>query len=359
MSVTDEPGPIMAFESASDAEAAPSIALPRRGKSLGDSWWTTGMLAAALLVVCGLVGMVSFGIGMQGPPGEEAPGWIEGFYAFVGAVYHRMLLPILIGVFAGGLILERWLPARPQTHGNLGLNILFGGLVVLFIAATGPVTAMIAESFFAWTGWGPVFNLHFNPDHHVLLALAAMLVSALVIDFFFYWFHRWEHANEFLWQAHLLHHTDTELNVTSTNRTHFFEHFLTPVFMATPLTLLFALPRSDIMIISLIPVAWTHFVHSNVRAGFGRFWWLLSSPQYHRIHHSIRPEHQNKNFAVWFPIWDFLFGTAFAARTDEYPETGVEGIEVSTFSDALALPCVQWYRMAKHAFGGRSAPLSG
>ena len=79
-------------------------------------------------------------------------------------------------------------------------------------------------------------------------------------------------------------------------------------------------------------------MHANVRVGFGRFWWLLSSPQYHRIHHSIRGEHRNKNFAVWFPLYDVMFGTAWRPRPGEFPETGIDGIEVSNMSDAFMLP---------------------
>jgi sterol desaturase/sphingolipid hydroxylase (fatty acid hydroxylase superfamily) len=85
--------------------------------------------------------------------------------------------------------------------------------------------------------------------------------------------------------------------------------------------------------------------------GFGRLWWLLSSPQYHRIHHSILPEHQNRNFAVWFPVWDILFRTAYAPRPGEYPPTGVDGVEVSTFLDALMLPFARWAAVGRRAMG--------
>jgi len=57
---------------------------------------------------------------------------------------------------------------------------------------------------------------------------------------------------------------------------------------------------------------------------FGLLWWMLSSPQYHRIHHSLEPQHINKNFAVWFPVWDILVGTAYRPRRGEYPATGLQ-----------------------------------
>jgi sterol desaturase/sphingolipid hydroxylase (fatty acid hydroxylase superfamily) len=48
----------------------------------------------------------------------------------------------------------------------------------------------------------------------------------------------------------------------------------------------------------------------------------LVTPQSHRIHHSIEPEHQDKNFGSLFSIWDFMFGTQVTAWRD-YPETGI------------------------------------
>ena len=52
----------------------------------------------------------------------------------------------------------------------------------------------------------------------------------------------------------------------------------------------------------------------------------LCYPQYHRIHHSIEPRHQDKNFGVLLTVWDRLFGT-MNRNYDEYPATGVIGLE--------------------------------
>jgi sterol desaturase/sphingolipid hydroxylase (fatty acid hydroxylase superfamily) len=55
-------------------------------------------------------------------------------------------------------------------------------------------------------------------------------------------------------------------------------------------------------------------MHANVRWDFGRLWWLIASPAFHRLHHSRLLEHRDRNFAV-FPIWDLLFGTALRPTT--------------------------------------------
>jgi len=78
--------------------------------------------------------------------------------------------------------------------------------------------------------------------------------------------------------------------------------------------------------------------HANCRVSFGP--WLdrlLVSPQYHRLHHRIGLGHESAgagslgghNFAVLFPLWDLLAGSArFDGRyeatgiRDQLPEAG-------------------------------------
>jgi sterol desaturase/sphingolipid hydroxylase (fatty acid hydroxylase superfamily) len=70
--------------------------------------------------------------------------------------------------------------------------------------------------------------------------------------------------------------------------------------------------------------------HANLRLGFGTVGErLLVSPRFYRLHHSIGLGHESQgpgslgghNFAVLFPMWDLLFGTAnFEHR---YDPTGI------------------------------------
>jgi sterol desaturase/sphingolipid hydroxylase (fatty acid hydroxylase superfamily) len=108
------------------------------------------------------------------------------------------------------------------------------------------------------------------------------------------------------------------------------------------MAVLFKLPPVNIAALSLVPYAWHYVSHANIRLGFGPFWWLLVSPNYHRIHHSLEPNHIDWNFAVWFPIWDILFGAAVVPRPGDCPRTGVA---VQTVAQAYLLPLAGWRRM--------------
>jgi sterol desaturase/sphingolipid hydroxylase (fatty acid hydroxylase superfamily) len=49
---------------------------------------------------------------------------------------------------------------------------------------------------------------------------------------------------------------------------------------------------------------------------------LLVSPRFHRVHHGVMSAAgQGRNYAVLFPAWDWMFGTA-DFRRGEYPRTG-------------------------------------
>jgi len=178
-------------------------------------------------------------------------------------------------------------------------------------------------------------------------AALAVFLSTAIFDFFYYWLHRLQHGSTILWQEHLLHHSDEHVNVTTSGRTHVLEQFLFPVFIVIPMSILFALPPVAIAVVALLPTIWAYIVHANVKLSFGSFWWLLASPQYHRIHHSLEPQHIDKNFAVWFPVWDILFGTVFRPRPGEYPRTGVAGVVVKSLTEAYLLPFRRWAAMLR------------
>ncbi len=68
----------------------------------------------------------------------------------------------------------------------------------------------------------------------------------------------------------------------------------------------------------------------NVRLSFGGVWFVLNSPQYHRIHHAADARYTDCNFAALFPVYDLIFGTHRRPANDEYPSTGLVPREAAT-----------------------------
>ena len=95
---------------------------------------------------------------------------------------------------------------------------------------------------------------------------------------------------------------------------------------------------------------WEYFTHANIKLGFGRLWWLFTSPDYHRIHHSIEKNHQNKNFSTWFPVLDIIFSTSWRPQLGECPATGVKGVTIKSVRELYILPFQEWIKIisSKH-----------
>ena len=73
---------------------------------------------------------------------------------------------------------------------------------------------------------------------------------------------------------------------------------------------------------------------------------LMVGPQTHRIHHSRLLQHHNRNFGVYFMLWDILFGTYYHPSRAEFPPTGVDGeSDVRSVREVLTLPYRGWWDM--------------
>ncbi|MHB1946828.1 MAG: sterol desaturase family protein [Gammaproteobacteria bacterium] len=154
---------------------------------------------------------------------------------------------------------------------------------------------------------------------------ATLLVSLVIYDFFYYWFHRLQHQIPFLWRFHSIHHSPRELSVWS-NYHHFTEEIFRIIFQLLPAALLIKttpMPLIFIFIISLQGI----FSHAATRFNFGFLRYFILDSRYHRIHHSIEKQHWNKNFASQLPFWDIVFRTAYFPKTDEWPATGLAEVE--------------------------------
>jgi sterol desaturase/sphingolipid hydroxylase (fatty acid hydroxylase superfamily) len=253
------------------------------------------------------------------------------------------LLLMLAMIVLLGLV-EAAAPGSPVPFGQRAFNASYGlthQFAAFLIAA--PLAAATAYAVRRLgSGWIDLRSLGFAGTAGELFAVA---VSALVHDFFFYWFHRLEHASDFFWQPHLMHHTDANVNATTAARGHLLETILMPAFVAIPMTVLFALPPIKVGLLSLLPFAWLYVAHANVKLGFGPLWWAVVSPSYHRIHHSLEKRHFGKNYANWFPIWDVAFGTALRPTRAEWPRTGVADVEIDSILEAYVRPVRAWARM--------------
>ena len=178
---------------------------------------------------------------------------------------------------------------------------------------------------------------------------AEFICAFLILDFMHYLSHVARHKTRWLWHFHSIHHSQVELNPATTFRTHVLDS-ASNVFI---LTLAYGLIGSDPtpwIYAGITAQFWDLFIHSNIRTNLGPFGWLLVSPQFHRVHHSIQPEHADRNFGDRLIVWDLLFRTAVLDRK-VYPATGIldtmDIVETGHGPKAMVIACV---KQALHPF---------
>ena len=229
-------------------------------------------------------------------------------------------IAVMLAIFASGMLIELLVPAeRSQPLRHSLFNIIYSVLTGWFHLAAAPILGVAATAIVNGCGGGWITL----PATGGLLFVSAA-VYIIAIDFMEFAFHRAQHAVPFLWALHSFHHSDPSVNITTAVRNHWLEIPIKAIFVYPILAILFKVP-AGVLTIYAITTIWHSVNHLNVRWRVPIPWAVLNNPQYHRLHHSILPEHHNKNFSAYFPVWDILCGTARAPQPNQYPQTGLEG----------------------------------
>ncbi|MFZ1518708.1 MAG: sterol desaturase family protein [Ignavibacteriaceae bacterium] len=137
------------------------------------------------------------------------------------------------------------------------------------------------------------------------------VISFLLMDLAFYYWHRLNHKAQFLWRFHNVHHFDPDLDVSTAFRFHFVEIGLSTLFRIIQISFIGISP-AIFMIYELAFTANTIFQHSNVKLSI-KFERLLNkiivTPRMHGIHHSNYQEETNSNYSTVFSWWDVIHKT--------------------------------------------------
>jgi len=153
-------------------------------------------------------------------------------------------------------------------------------------------------------------------------SLGAKIVLVLLVNDFLDWFHHLvRHKVWVFWCFHAVHHSQPDMNLFTDDRVHLMDEIIANCLVCIPM-FMFAVDAPMAVSFALLLKWYPKFYHANIKADLGILRYILVSPQFHRIHHSIEPQHRDKNFGVIFSFWDQLFGTAYRGDGG-YPATGI------------------------------------
>jgi sterol desaturase/sphingolipid hydroxylase (fatty acid hydroxylase superfamily) len=219
-----------------------------------------------------------------------------------------LLYPVVI--FGSLLVVALWELCRPRRRREfpalrrrLG-NISFWVLNLVLAALLLPPAAFVRPRIEALSG------LAF-PSWPITDAGSSLVTGFLMLDLLHYLVHRSEHAVPLFWRFHALHHSDPDVDVTTSVRHHPVEYVLCSVVYWLA-ALLLSIPLVVVVSHALALFGTTAIQHGNIRLPEQVERWLqpvLITPDMHRIHHSVVYDQANSNYGAVLSVWDRLFGT--------------------------------------------------
>ena len=200
---------------------------------------------------------------------------------------------------------------------DLGHSVLYagiGGNVAQLTWLSGFPLALSRLGFPGGLGLWPV---------ETPLVVQVLLVIVLG-DLLEYWYHRLAHTLPWLWRLHAIHHTPTRLNALKGPRHHLAYFLGRGVLVWAPLLIIGVPPRLVVWQFAAVVLVGS-LAHANCAFGIPTFaHWILVTPEFHRIHHSVDAREGNSNYATVLPIWDLLFSSHTDPRRAEVRETGID-----------------------------------
>jgi len=215
-------------------------------------------------------------------------------------------LAIFLILFSVGWILENYFSSSKQ---YLKWRHAFFNLKLFIVDALPQI--LLGVLFIKIMGWTDRHQFGIInwllPQNKTLTFVAGFIL----LDLGEYIYHVTMHKAKRLWLIHAIHHSDTQVDVSTVFREHPAETIIRNCFALFWIFLLGAAP-------------WLFFIHLAIQTFFVLFshmnvWlpdklntvisFIFITPNLHRVHHHYKQPYTDSNYGDILSIWDRLFGT--------------------------------------------------
>jgi sterol desaturase/sphingolipid hydroxylase (fatty acid hydroxylase superfamily) len=228
--------------------------------------------------------------------------------------------PAVLGFVIAVFVIEQIMPAERRSVLARG-HILDVGYLIAHALVVVPVIVLIGAGFSSSLAKAAPWLV--LPRYDGLPQWAYILTAVIAIDAVDWLAHLANHRVTALWRLHAVHHSQEELSILSTFRTHPLVH-VTFVISAVPVLALASNTATPAVVLTVYSCLGA-LPHANVRWSYGRLGGLFVSPAYHRRHHSPT-ERLDVNMGTVLTIWDRLSGRAiYPAPSATVAPTGLAG----------------------------------
>lgn len=249
-----------------------------------------------------------------------------------------------IGALALVMAVETLVPWRKVQDAPMARwlnNIALTGLDYAILFATGPYLILFAAQTVAWPKMGLLGHFNTSP-------LVSFVILALLMEFLNYWLHRAYHHIPALWRIHAVHHSDLEMDATTSHRHHPLEMLINSC-VIIPAVLLLGPDTLTLLIYNMFRIGMAVLSHGNFSLwpGIDRVLRLfIVTPDFHRLHHSPEQCYTNSNYSAIFPWCDYLFHTT-SAKSHVEQQTMDIGLEYFRSPRYNRLDQILWMPFSK------------
>ena len=193
--------------------------------------------------------------------------------------------------------------AGRRAMSEVRLNLWWYFLDAMFV---GPVVALAVAAIHAVV---KTHSLAMLSPHSWEAVWPPVTFFAVVFlgDFISYWRHRLEHT-PWLWPAHAIHHSDTEMTFLTLARFHPVNRLVTNCVDLGVLALL-GFPAWALVANVMVRHYYGELIHVDLPWMYGPLRHIFVSPVMHQWHHAVDYIGSGSNFATVFSVFDRAFGT--------------------------------------------------
>ena len=240
----------------------------------------------------------------------------------------------IIAIFFGAIGIELiWSYLKKKQVYNLKESlanafIIIGGKFIKPLA--------LAWGYFIFT-WASQFKIAEIP-----LNWHTIILSILVVEFVYYWYHRLSHEIPILWTIHHTHHSSPWLNFFTSGRLNWIGKFISLVFYI-PLIIIGFSPNLIVIVLG-ISLIYQIFLHTEMIGKFGFLEGIFfNTPSAHRVHHASNENYIDKNYGGMLIIYDRIFGT-YVPETNKVTYGVTTGFMGHNPLKILFLPFINYLR---------------
>ncbi|MEM7619351.1 MAG: sterol desaturase family protein [Pseudomonadota bacterium] len=232
---------------------------------------------------------------------------------------------IFLSVFLAMSLLELCIPKRKLKSAKAKrwtTNIMIAGIDSFCVRLMGlvalPLVAITAAEFAQTQSWG-IFHITNWPYW------LEFILTLIVLDCAIYIQHVASHKIPILWRLHKMHHSDTDIDVSTAVRFHPIEIMLSMLYKVIVVFILGPAVLA-VFVFEVILNACAMFNHANITIPSKiekALRLFVVTPDMHRVHHSAQQRETDSNFGFNLSLWDHLFSTYTAE-----PKLGHQGMTI-------------------------------